>query len=181
MLAYFLDKETKRVAVFTNPNPSDAIVKATGAVEMDVEQGYDGNWYVTGYAPTQPFPELRTAALSTLNSAFTDVESGAWVQSSLGFKADANTTANTNIDGLIKSMSALGTESTLFCDYDNVFHTVTLDDLKILQLEVIQNGQALYAQKWSFREAINAAMVKEELDAISIEFVMMDFTPKTEV
>ena len=120
--------------------------------------------------------ELRTAKLDALNSAFTSVESDAWVQSSLGFKADANTTANTNIDGLIKSMTATGSETTLFCDYDNVFRAVTLDNLKTLQLEVIQNGQNLYAQKWAFREAINAAKSKEELDAVVIAFTMMDFT-----
>lgn len=129
--------------------------------------------------PTPPEPtleELRKAKLNELNSAFASVESDAWVQSSLGFKADANTTANTNIDGLIKSMTATGGETTLFCDYDNVFRAVSLDNLKTLQLEVIQNGQSLYAQKWAFREAINAAQSKEELEAVVISFTMMDFT-----
>lgn len=130
--------------------------------------------------PEPTIEELRTAKLADLNSAFADVESGAWVVSSLGFKADANTTANTNIDGLIKSMSSLGTETTQFCDYDNVFRTVTLDDLKTLQLEVIQNGQSLYAQKWAYRDAINVAADKTALDAVQIKFVMLDFTPQTE-
>lgn len=137
--------------------------------------------YPNGYYEVQAIPEfsieeLRKAKLDALNSAFAMVESDAWVQSSLGFKADANTTANTNIDGLIKSMTAMGSETTLFCDYDNVFRTVTLDNLKTLQLEVIQNGQSLYAQKWAMREAINAATDSKGLDAVKIEFVMMDFT-----
>lgn len=130
--------------------------------------------------PEPTIEEIRAAKLSALNTAFASVESGAWVMSSLGFKADANTTANTNIDGLIKSMTALGTETTQFCDYDNVFRAVTLDDLKTLQLEVIQNGQSLYAQKWAYRDAINVATDKKALDAVQIKFVMLDFTPQPE-
>ena len=30
--------------------------KSIGMSEMDVEQGYDGNWYVQGYAPQKPNP-----------------------------------------------------------------------------------------------------------------------------
>ena len=126
--------------------------------------------------PEKPLEELRKEKLAALNSAFASVESGAWVMSSLGFKADANTTANTNIEGLIKSMSALGQETVIFCDYDNVYREVTLEGLQTLQLEVIRNGQSLYAQKWAFRNAINAAQTKEELDAVVVEFVMMDFS-----
>ena len=126
--------------------------------------------------PEKPLAEIRKEKLAELNSAFSSVESGAWVMSSLGFKADANKTANTNIEGLIKSMTALGTETTQFCDYNNVFHAVTLDDLQTLQIEVIQNGQSLYAQKWAYRDAINAAKDKDALEAVAIHFEMLDFT-----
>lgn len=126
--------------------------------------------------PEKPLKVLREEKLSALNAAFASVESGAWVMSSLGFKADANTTANTNIEGLIKSMSALGQETVIFCDYDNAYREVTLEGLQTLQLEVIQNGQSLYAQKWAFRNAINAAKDKDALDAVQVEFSMMDFS-----
>lgn len=126
--------------------------------------------------PEKPLEVLRKERLSDLNAAFASVESGAWVMSSLGFKADANITANTNIEGLIKSMSALGQETVIFCDYDNVYREVTLDGLQTLQLEVIQNGQSLYAQKWAFRNAINAAKDKDALAAVQVKFSMMDFS-----
>jgi hypothetical protein len=73
-------------------------------------------------------------------------------------------------------MSALGQESVIFCDYDNVYREVTLEGLQTLQLEVIQNGQSLYVQKWAFRNTINAAQTKEELDAVQVKFSMMDFS-----
>lgn len=126
-------------------------------------------------APDKPFEAWRDDKLSELNLLFSSVETDAWVNSSLGFKADANTTANTNIEGLIKSMTALGQETVIFCDYDNIYRKVTLEELHTLQLEVIQNGQSLYAQKWAFRNAINEAKVKEELDAVQISFNMLDF------
>jgi hypothetical protein len=126
--------------------------------------------------PEKSLGVLREEKLSALNAAFASVESGAWVMSSLGFKADANTTANTNIEGLIKSMSALGQETVIFCDYDNVYREVTLEGLQTLQLEVIQNGQSLYAQKWVFRNAINVAKDKDALDAVQVEFSMMNFS-----
>lgn len=121
-------------------------------------------------------PNVKERKLAELTFALNQVRETAWVMSSLGFQADANDTANTNVDGLIKSMTALNLTSTYFCDYNNVTHLVTIDDLKTLQLEIIQNGQALYAQKWAIRDAINAAKKKEVVDAIEIKFTMMDFT-----
>ena len=35
---------------------------------MDVEQGYDRNWYLTGYAPKQPIEELHHTTLSLIDS-----------------------------------------------------------------------------------------------------------------
>ena len=44
------DKETKRVSIALGSNPPKDYT------EMDVEQSYDGNWYVAGYAPEEPAP-----------------------------------------------------------------------------------------------------------------------------
>ena len=30
--------------------------KSIGMIKRDVEQGYDGNWYIKGYAPAKPAP-----------------------------------------------------------------------------------------------------------------------------
>ena len=46
-----------------------AFYASIGMTLMDVEQGYDGAWYVAGYASKQPLSELRTAALSRIDSA----------------------------------------------------------------------------------------------------------------
>ena len=95
----------------------------------------------------------------------------AHLTSSLGFEIDANDAANRNISGLVTFMENEGAPENLqFCDYNNKFHTVTLADLRTMQQEIITNGSALYARKWAFRDAINAAATAEELNAIVIAF-----------
>lgn len=145
-------------------------------VECAPDKEYPQGYYEVQAIPEPSIEEVRDNKLAKLNSIFEEVRQTAWVMSSLGFKADANETANTNVEGLIKSMTAKNEATTLFCDYDNAYHPVTLENLQTLQLEIIQNGQALYAQKWAMRNAINAATKAEEIEAINIVFTMMDFT-----
>lgn len=48
------NEETKQCSVGLGTNTE--FYKSIGMVEMDVEQAYDGSWYVLGYAPTKPAP-----------------------------------------------------------------------------------------------------------------------------
>lgn len=91
--------------------------------------------------------------------------------SSLGFEVNADETANRNIDGLIKLLTADSTiTSVQFCAYDNTFHGVTLDNLKTLQKELILFGNQLYAKKWTYRMGISSATTLKDLQAIDIAF-----------
>mgnify|MGYP003294663800 CR=1 FL=1 len=47
--------ETHTVSIGTGTNTK--FYKSIGMELMDVEQGYDGNWYVEGYAPIKPLEE----------------------------------------------------------------------------------------------------------------------------
>lgn len=110
---------------------------------------------------------IKAAKLEELKASFADAEMNGFVMSSLGFEADANDTANRNVEGLIKVLSAQGVEKTLFCDHHNAMHEVTLEQLKTLQLEIIAYGQQLYSKKWLLCEAVNAADTAEAIDAIN--------------
>ena len=59
--------KTKTVSIGTGTNTD--FYESIGMTMMDVEQGYDGSWYVAGHAPKQPIEEVRTAALSRIDSA----------------------------------------------------------------------------------------------------------------
>lgn len=131
--------------------------------------------------PEKPLEEVRKEKLSELSSKFSAAEADAHLTSSLGIVINAGEKANRDIDGLVKLMEAMPDMETVdFCCYDNSFKSVTLADLKTMQVEVILSGNALYAQKWAFREAINAAQSKEELEVIAIKFTFSDFSKEAD-
>lgn len=49
-----INKETKQCEVGLGTNVE--FYKSIGMTEMDVEQTWDGSWYVAGYAPEKPAP-----------------------------------------------------------------------------------------------------------------------------
>ena len=138
--------------------------------DSEIEQGYDGAWYEEGYAPQRPLEEARTEKLAELEAAFDTASREAHCTSSVGFEIDADETANRNVSSLIVAMEANGEDSVLFCAYDNTFHEVTLDQLRIMQIEIITHARAVYARKWALREAIEAAQSVVELESLSISF-----------
>lgn len=56
MYAKIINEETKQCEVGTGTNT--AFYESIGMTDMDVEQGYDGAWYVKGYAPSKPMDVL---------------------------------------------------------------------------------------------------------------------------
>lgn len=139
----------------------------------------DGKWYQTWVLiPVTHAPEeeenylnrLKQNKLNILNTKFLEAENNGTLESSVGFTIDATEGSNRDINGLIDSLEYTKEEKVMFCAADNTFHEVTLDNLKTMQLEVIAFGQQLYTKKWQYREQINNAQSKEELDKIEIKF-----------
>ena len=54
MYAKIINEETKLCDIGDGTN--SAFYKSIGMTEMEVEQAYDGNWYLAGYAPIKPEP-----------------------------------------------------------------------------------------------------------------------------
>ncbi|MDM8227770.1 DUF4376 domain-containing protein [Parasutterella secunda] len=130
--------------------------------------------------PAPSVDELKTEKLSQLDSAFLQwYETDAVVTSSLGFVADSDSRAMMDVSGLVTTLESQPVESrstVAFMDANNQTHLLSLEQLKTVQVEIIQNGQSAYQQKWSMRAAIEQATTKEELEAIKIEFVAEDFS-----
>lgn len=57
MFAKIINKETKQCEVGVGTNAK--FYKSIGMTEMDVEQAYNGQWYVKGYAPAEPETEIQ--------------------------------------------------------------------------------------------------------------------------
>lgn len=115
---------------------------------------------------------VKARKLAQLNSALNAVKasSAAHITSSIGYVVNANTTAKTNVDGLITAMEAQGLGKVNFMTFDNTLAELTLDQLKMLQLELISYGNNLYVRKWALRSQIEACTTKEEVDAIVIDY-----------
>ena len=54
MYAKIINEETKLCDIGDGTN--SAFYKSIGMSEMEVEQAYDGSWYLKGYAPAKPEP-----------------------------------------------------------------------------------------------------------------------------
>ena len=59
------NEETKTCDVGLGTNID--FYKSLGFTEQEVEQAYDGQWYLKGYAPTKPAPTIAEQVLSLEN------------------------------------------------------------------------------------------------------------------
>ena len=130
---------------------------------------------------TPPLPELeaykeqRKNELNTLHEA---AEQEAHILSSIGFEIDANDRANRDIAGLL--ITTEEGETVQFCDYSNIMREVTRAQLEVMQREIIQNAQSLYAQKWYFRSQIDACETSEALSELNFTFFYESFYTETQ-
>ena len=175
--AQIIDEETKQVNIGTGTNTT--FYKSIGMTEMEVEQAYDGQWYLQGYAPTQNLEDLKSDKLSeltTITSKFDNqlVNNEMIIKSSLGFSINADLRSQNNLRGLI----TVGVEPVNFVTADNSVQSLSIEQLKVLLNECAQNVQHLYLLKWQYREQIEHAQTVEELNAIEFKFTMKDFSEK---
>lgn len=161
------DEEYTERANFCNEN---------GYYIEEIEPLEDGTRQFTIKEPTKPSLEeikaQKLAKLSSLSSELEKTENKEMVvQSSLGFRINADPKAKRNIDTLIEL------EVTTFRDYDNEIHLdMTTDDLKTIKREISMNAVNLYNQKWKMEVEINSLESVEEVENYQIVFEMLDFS-----
>lgn len=111
-------------------------------------------------------------------SAFeSNLNKAMYFTSSLGFKVNGDRRTKDNLQDLITFFDLQAQEGSIeYRDYDNVDRKLTKEQLQTLLVEHVANGQGLYTQKWAMQQAINAAKTFEDLQAVSLEFKMQDFS-----
>ena len=127
--------------------------------------------------PKKTLDELKSEKLSELTSITSKfdnqlVNNEMVINSSLGFKVNADLRSQNNLRGLI----AVGVEPVNFVAADNCAKSLTLEQLNVLLNECAQNVQHLYLLKWQYRDQIEQAKTVEELNAIEFKFNMKDFS-----
>lgn len=100
--------------------------------------------------------------------------------STLGFEVNCNVTAMDNVHGLVTALEYRkenGEENPtiFFSDFNDNIHELTLEDLKRLRYEIVDNGSYVYNQKWTLRKNIEESVTTEELENITIAFTSKTF------
>lgn len=72
MYAKIINEETKQCEVGTGTNTD--FYKSIGMTEMEVEQAYNGSWYVKGFAPERPEAEIIAQQVAELKSKLADTD-----------------------------------------------------------------------------------------------------------
>lgn len=145
--------------------------------ELDPDESGQRRFQIVA-VPEPTIEEVQEMKRMELESAFMRwYEKEATCTSSLGFVVDSDARAMMDTTGLVTTLETEPDRSTVaFMDHNNVPHLLTLDQMKTVQLEIIQNGQSAYAQKWTFRNAIDEATDAKELMDLEIIFKGEDFS-----
>lgn len=97
--------------------------------------------------------------------------------SSLGFKVNGDRRTKSNIQDIITFFDLQAQDGKIeYRDYNNEFHQLFKEDVQLLLVESVSNGNNLYAQKWELQTKINSADSLDALSKIEIGFTMMDFS-----
>ena len=127
--------------------------------------------------PKKTLEELKSeklVELTAITSKFDNqlVNTDMIIKSSLGFSINADLRSQLNIHRLIN----IGTEPVSFVIADNTTADLSLAQLNILISECEENMQYLFGLKQSYKQQIEQAKTKEDLNAIKFEFTMKDFS-----
>lgn len=70
--AKIINEETKECEVGLGTN--SAFYQSIGMTEQDVEQSYNGSWYIKGYAPEKPQSEINQERINELQAYLTSTD-----------------------------------------------------------------------------------------------------------
>ena len=124
----------------------------------------------------QTIKSKRLLELTELGRAYDNelVKTDMVINSSLGFKVNADLRSQNNLRGLIDFMT--DTETTSYIDYENKAHDLSKSQLEILLKEVVLNGSNLYKQKWNYSKQIkNATNSDDDTLLQEFKFTMLYF------
>jgi len=159
-------------------NDRDQIIEGSGTAYYLAEDNHQSQArYMTelGALPTEALtvkPEITLAEskaekVAEIKQNISQEETSGYTLSILGFKADATRKSKEDVDGIIQSMENSGASSIAFRDYDNIFHNLSLEQVKILQVDIVNKGIANYQRKWELQALIENAITIAEVEAIA--------------
>ena len=162
--AQIIDEKTKEVSVGVGTDTE--FYQSIGMEEMEVEQAYNGEWYIKGYAPTQSLDELKVYKINELKTT-RDTEEVKPIEYN-GNLFDFDDKARDRINSAIIALSITG-QSIEWTTADNTNVLVTADDLRGVVANVAVRSNELHVKYRELKEHVESCTTKEELDSIKWE------------
>ena len=168
--AIIIDEETKVCQVGLGDNVE--FYQSLGFEEMEVEQAWNGDWYVLGYAPKKPLEAYKQEKLNALRVLKYEKLSEFPYNGNI-FQINQDSKANIagkvseimlsqNTKNLIKSVSWIAKDNTIIQFTAEEFLAFSKAVANYIETILFKNGE--------LRADINKAESLEELNAIVIDF-----------
>lgn len=164
--AKIVNEKTKacEVGLGTNAN----FYQSIGMIEQEVEQGFNGQWYLLGYAPEKPLDELKQEKHNEINQAREQARKteGVLYNDDL---FDIDETSQSNILAQIKVAELLNNSEATYTyrSKTNQNHSFTVTQLQELGLAIAQKVNEIYQKSWGLKAQVDAAETEEEIKNIT--------------
>ena len=179
--AKVINEETKACEVGLGTN--SAFYQSIGMVEMDVEQSFDGSWYLFGFAPQQPLDELKQAKRDEINKARDEAEQGGFEYLGKVFDSDpvsCQRIALASQTALISKQAGQEFSVEWTCQ-DNSKILLSADETIGVSLALTSWSNSCHVKASELKALVDKAETKEEIDAISWELDLTSEQPSEQV
>lgn len=166
MLKYakVIDEQTKLCEVGTGTDSE--YYQSIGMTEQEVEQAYDGRWYLAGYAPKKPLEELKEAKRAEINQARDAAEQGGFEYLGKTFDSDPISCQRISMAAQAMALAPEGTTITWTCQ-DNSTIDLTAQELVGLVVALAQHSNTCHEKATALKAKIEEAKSEEELNKIN--------------
>lgn len=158
------------VTIALSENPDVDYFESIGFTEQEVEKGFDGQWYLKGYAPQKPLDELKTDKRAEINQARDNAEQGGFEY--MGKMFDSDQVACQRMSMAAQAMSLLPASDenkiTWTCQ-DNSTIDLTAQELLGLVGALAKHSNTCHQKASKLKAQIEAAKTAEELEKITWE------------
>lgn len=160
-----LDPRTNVVAVLLSDNLDYA--KKNGFILHNVEQGYDSNWYIEGYAPK----DALTAAKIRKKQMVNQWREEARMNESATYAGDEFEVDEVSSNKILAKVISLSTQSedkmTTYKSKTNVVHTFSPEQIKELNLVITNKIEEIYFHSWALKNKIDESTSLRVIDSLT--------------
>lgn len=145
--------------------------QSIGMQEMEVEQAYDGSWYLLGFAPERPLEELKALKREEINKARDNAEQGGFEYLGKMFDSDpvsCQRIALASQTALISKQASQEFSVEWTCQ-DNSKIILSADETIGLSVALTKWSNECHIRAGKLKILIDEAKTKEEVDAINWE------------